>query len=89
MGIRGGSVLVFRRPAFWIAAEVVALFPWHAPAQRTARPRPLAVGGRTPLCGSAGAFSGSLGRVFPLRSCGALDAARFQWWMSAFRRDPS
>ena len=25
MGIRGGSVLVFRRPAFWIAAEVVLL----------------------------------------------------------------
>ena len=68
---------------------LLALFPWHAPAQRTARPRPLAVGGRTPLCGSAGAFSGSLGRVFPLRSCGALDAARFQWRMTAFRRDPS
>ena len=25
MGIRGGSVLVFRRPAFWIAAEVVEI----------------------------------------------------------------
>ena len=25
MGIRGGSVLVFRRPAFWIDAEVVLL----------------------------------------------------------------